>query len=405
MIKIITNNFWIKVICILIATGVWVYVVNSESKVDNFPGSIALEVRNKPENLVVIKNTDFVELRIVAEQGMWKKLSADTFQTYIDLAGLDIGTHELPVKVNTNVDGVQVVEINPPKVMVRLEPLISKKVPVVVKTYGKAEDGYVPGEATTNIREVEISGAESVIREIGQAFAPVRLDGESSNISNKIVSLVCYDEQNEEIKNINFNPSQAEVDLQIVRASQIKTVGIKVKTSGMPKDGFWISQITTEPSTVIITGSSRALINTEYIETESIDIEGIRSNKISRVNLNLPNGISLTSGQTNQVVANINVSALDASRKEIDAKYNYINLNPNLKISSVSPLAVKVLVSGPNDIINKLSSNDVLVNFNLESKQQGVYNENITYEMISVPESVSVINFVPNNIKIILDSK
>ena len=386
MLKIITNNFWIKIICILIATGVWVYVVNSESKVDNFPGSIPLEVRNQPEELVVIKNADFIELKVIAEQGMWKKLSADTFQAYIDLAGLDIGTHEVSVKVNTDIEGVQVVEINPAKVMVRLEPLISKKVPVVVKTHGKAADGYVAGEAQTSIQEVEISGAESIIREINQVFAPITLDGENSDIKSKTVSLVCYDEQNEEIKNVIIKPTQLVVDLQIIKASQVKTVGIKVKTNGLPKDGYWINQITTEPSTVIITASSKNLADTEYIETEAIDIEGIHSNKIARVNLKLPNGVTLASGQSNQVTANINVSVLDSSRKEIDAKYNYISLNPNLKVTNINPFSIKVLVSGPNEIINKLSSKDITININLENKAQGYYTENISYEKISVPE-------------------
>ncbi len=404
MLKIITHNFWIKLVCLLVAISVWVYVANSESKVDNFPGSIPLEIRNKPQELVAIKNIDFVDLRIIAEHGVWKKLSADSFEAYIDLAGLDEGTHEVSVRVNSNIEDVQIVQINPAKVLIRLEPVVTKTVPVIIKAEGSASEGYTAGKGVSSPAKVDISGAKSIIEKISEAVALVNLNGEPENITDKIVSLRAYDEKNEVIKNVEFNPTQVKVGLQIIRASQTKTVGIKVKTSGNPAMGYWVNQITTEPATVVITGLAGILAQTEYIETEFVDVNDLSSNKVTTATLNLPSDIHLVSGQRNQVTVRIQISAT-SSQKEIEGKFNYQNLDDNLKITNVDPDSIKVVITGSIDKLKQITSNDVIINVDLSNHNAGSFSKDISSKIVTVPTDISVINLLPSAVNITLENK
>jgi len=404
MIRIITNNFWIKLLCIFIAAGVWVYVANNESKVDDFPGTIPLEVKNKPNELVVIKDTNYVQIKIVAQRGLWKKLSADSFEAYIDLSGYKEGTHEIPVTVNSSLKGVQIVQINPPKILTRLEPRISKKVKVRTRTEGQAAQGYIPGEPEINPESVVISGAKSIIQKISEAIAVIHLNGESEEITNKIISVNAYDENNKPIENVEFDPSEVSIDLGFIKATKTKTVGIKVKTSGKVADGYWISQITTQPETVIITGSSTALAQTNYISTNYVDINNLTNNKVATTYLNLPQGVSLISGQPEQVDVNIDVSQT-FSQKEVCPKVNFQNLASSYKVSDINPNEIRVTLSGPKKKIQSISPDDVVLNIDLSGRSEGKFFLDLNQEMISLPEEISAINILPTSLQIQIESK
>lgn len=404
MFKIITNNFWIKIVCAFVAIGIWVYVVNSESKVDNFPGTINLDIKNKPADLVAIKDVDTVNLKIIAERGVWKKLSADSFEAYLDLSGLSEGTHEIPVKINTNIEGVQVVEISPAKVLVRLEPLTTKTVQVGIRTDGQAADGYYPGDAISMPESVDVSGPKSAIEGINEAIALIHLNGESEKIENRQATLVAYDEKNEILKNIEFNPKEVKVSLGIVKGSQTKSVGIKVNTSGNVGNGYYIGSISVDPSTIVITGSAKVLGQTDYLETESINISDLISEKTQTVNLIIPPGVGLVSGQKNQVTAKIKLSQATI-QKEITAKHNYLNLSSNLRIESISPSNIKITVSGSVDKISGITSQDVIVNFDFLSKTNGTFTYNVSDSQIITPNGISIVNIVPTSVSITLVNK
>src|SRR3989304_1312344 len=158
--KFITDNFWVKVLALLCAISLWVYVSASENQIAEFPGSIPIEAKNTPSGLAAIYDTNRVKIKIQAPFETFNRLNADNFEAYIDLAGFEKGTYDVEVRVNINVSNVTVIEKDPDKIIVRLEPVLTKTVPVSVKFEGEAASGFVPGEPQIAPEEVEASGAE-----------------------------------------------------------------------------------------------------------------------------------------------------------------------------------------------------------------------------------------------------
>lgn len=403
MLKILTYNWPAKLLCLFLAMGLWTYVAIGESQVENLPGKIPLETKNVGADLVAITDIETVQIKVSADRSTWQKLSANSFEAYVDLNGLAQGTHEVEVSVKANVPGVEIIEVVPDKVLVRLEPLTKKKVSVKLQTEGEAGEGLVPGEAIIDPEEVEISGAQSVIEKILEATATIQLSGETNQIE-KTVPLLALDAQSEKIKNISFSPSEVKVTLPIVKAGTTKTVGIKTKLIGKVKTGYWISQINLNPSDVTIRGNSGVLRGIEYIESKNIDIEGVSADFSQTVDLDLPSGVSLV-GATGRVRVEIKISAV-GSEKEIIAGLIYNNLASNLKVNSVDPAVVKVIVAGPTDILNNLSSDNVRINFDLSSyNSAGSYSIDINKNMISVPSGATVSSFAPSAVRINLANK
>lgn len=404
MFRILSHNFLIKIICLMLATGLWIYVANKDAKVDTFPGSIPLKVRNAPQNLVVVKDVSNVSLRVVAEKGVWNKLSSDSFEAYIDLSGLNEGVHELPINAKSNVDGVQIVEIKPDKVMVRLEILTSKTIPVELKIEGSAAEGYTTGDAQISPQEVDVSGAKSVIDQISQAVATIKLNNESDKIE-KAVPVFSYDSESIKIENVAFKPSEVQIILPIIRGGTTKTVGITVNLTGAPKSGYWVNDITVSPSTVLISGEASKLNQIDYIETLPINIDGSDSDQKQKISLDLPNGISLIDQAKDQVNVEIKISAI-ASQKEVVSSFNYQNLANNLSVTGIDPNSVKVLVSGSSDILGTLDSNKVMLNLDLAKYNSvGTYAIDIAKNNFSIPDGIQIISIVPSSIRVTLGNK
>ena len=403
MLKFITNNWAAKLICLILAIFLWSYVAIGESKVDNFPGKIPIQLKNVPSNLVPILDTDQVQIKISADNSLWNRLSSESFEASIDLGGAEEGTKEYSVNVSSNVSGVDVIEVSPKKVLVRIEKIVDKKIPVKLQTKGQAGEGLVPGDAVIDPNEITISGAKEIVDKTLEATAVMVLNGETNQIEKK-VKLVALDSQGNEISNVGFDPEEVKVTLPIVKAGTTKTVGIKAKLDGNPQDGFWISQVDVSPADITISGNSGVLRGINYIETKTIDVTGLKENLSKSIDLDLPSGISLV-GDIKQVKIDIKLSA-DTTEKEIIPGISYDNLLPSFKVDSVDPTTIKILASGVASVLSTLNSNNTLVHLDLSIYHApGNYSIDITRDMITAPNGVSVSSYVPSAVRVTISNK
>lgn len=394
--KFLTKDAGAKIIALLCAIFLWVYVSASESKVAYFPGSLPIEAKNTPAGLAAIYDEQKVKVKLQAPYETWQKISVDNLSAFVDLAGLEEGTYELDVQVTTNLPNVVIVEKEPSKIIVRIEPIATKEVPVVVKFEGEAKSGFVPGEPVVTPAKAEAKGARSLVENLSEATALIKLSGEEDDFQ-KTVSLAVYNEKGEKEKGIEFTPKSVEVKVPIVPASESKTVGVKVIIKGKPSSDYFVSKIESEPATVEISGSDSELKSILYIETKEVDIEGIKSNLEKYVELNPPSGISL---EQKSVKVKITLS-LNTTQREITATLSF-NKGEGLTVTSVSPNVIKVVVAGPSNIINSLSPSNVVITFDLSGKNVGSYFINITKSMISVPLDCSATSWLPSAVTIVL---
>lgn len=394
--KFLTKNTGAKIIALLFAVFLWVYVAASESKVSYFPGSLPIEAKNTPTGLAAIYDEQKVRVKLQAPYETWQKISVDNLSAFVDLGGLQEGTYELDVQVLTNLPNVVIVEKEPSKIVVRIEPIATKEVLVVVKFEGEAKSGFVPGEPVVTPAKVEAQGAKSLIEYLSEATALIKLSKEEEDFQ-KTVSLAVYNEKGEKQKGIEFTPKSVEVKVLIVPASESKTVGVKVITKGKPSSDYFVSKIESEPATVDISGESSKLKPILYIETKEVDIEGIKSNLEKYVELDPPSGISL---EQKNVKVKITLS-LNTIQREITASLTF-NVGAGLSVTSVSPNIIKVVVSGPSNVINALSSSNVAITFDLSGKAAGSHFVNITKSMISVPSDCVASSWLPSAVTIVL---
>jgi YbbR domain-containing protein len=404
MLKLFTNNLLAKILSLVLALGFWVYVVSGEAKVDNFPGSIPIDVINKQSNLVAVRDINEINIRITAEKATWSKLSSSSFSASIDLAGLGEGTYEVPIKVTSNELGVQVIEVKPSKIMVSMEQIATKSVPIKEKFDGVTASGMLAKNAKFNVDSAIASGPKSIIERLDQATAITLLDGEDSTFSRNI-TLSALNEKGEKYSNVSFDPINVDAQINIIKAAQTKSVGVKVNTDGKVAGGYWVSQINTDPLTATITGSANELNNINYLETQPINIEALSRDKTTQTSLILPNSITLMDNLNNKVTVEVKISSLDLT-KDFISGFSFQNLPNSLKITKIDPEVVNLILSGSADKLSLITNTNTKVNLDVSSySQAGTYVIDLKDTNIIRPDGISVINFMPSSIKITLENK
>lgn len=400
--KKIFGNFSAKIASVLIAIAIWIYVGSGLAQIGSFPGKIPLDFKNTPSGLVTVSDIDSVSIKIVAAASLWKNLGPDSFSASIDLTGYTEGTYELPVKVATNIAEVQIVEVNPQKVIIRLEKITEKEVPVVLQSEGKAAEGYVVGDWKLSPDRVKVAGASSVVAKILEATAKITLAGEKDTLQ-RIVKVVALDANGNEIKNLSFNPAEIEAQVPLVQASSAKTVGIKVITTGQPTEGFWVSQIETQPPAVAVTASASLINEISFIETKEINITNLSETKEFTTTLNPAVGVTVLD-DISLVKVKIVVTPI-TSTKQFKIGFSWKNLNANLKVASVDPSAVTLVLAGSTYDLSHLTTQDIAINVDLGAYwQPGTYSVDISRSNVVTPAGISFSSVVPSAISLRLEN-
>jgi|UniRef100_A0A7V3JAN8 YbbR domain-containing protein len=395
--RFFTTNVGVKLFALVCATLLWMYVSAGENKVDYFPGNLSIEAKNSPEGLAPIYDEQKVRVKLQAPYEIWSRLNVDNLHAFVDLAGLSEGTHDVEVKIESDLPNVSVIEKEPSRIIIRLEPVLTKKVPVKVRYEGEAKAGFVPGEAVVSPSEVEAKGAKSLIDSLSEATALVKLSGEDKDFK-KVVFLAFYNDKGEQQKGIEFNPKSVTVDIPIETASETKTVGVKPKIKGRPKADYFISKIETDPATVEISGSETELKSILYIETKEIDVSDLATDLEKEVDLMIPQGII---SKTKYVNLKITL-APNMVEREVVAGFSYVNRGQNLTVSSVTPNTVRVVLICPSAIAGGLSANNVVIALDLQNKVAGSYLINITKNMLSVPDGCAISSWLPSAVTVVL---
>jgi len=386
MISRLFENFGLKILALILASGLWLYVSATNNQARVFPGDIPLSASNQPAGLSPIYDAETVKISLEATASVLARLKAESFRATLDLSGLAQGTYNVPVQVTALEPGAAVVDVQPKTVLVRLEPVAEKKLKTAVKIDGNPAAGFSVGSPQIQPAEVTVRGPKTLLDALGQALAVIHLNEESSAVEQTVPF---------EGKHLVFTPSQAIIKLPISKAGETKTVGVKVVTSGRAKGGGYVKNVTVTPSTVVIAGSAATLKEVESIETGPLPVDNLAGTAKKTVKLNLPNGITLASNQADSVDVTLEFGQPE-SQRELTIGFD-LRLPANLKLESANPSTVKVVLSGPTDVISALSPSSVTLLVDLTSKPAGTVISDLRREQVVLPGGLSAISVLPSS--------
>jgi YbbR domain-containing protein len=164
------SHIGLKAVSIALAMLLWLSVASEEVVERGL--RVPLELQNLPATLEMVELTqETVDVRLRGPSGTLSRLVAGDVVAVIDLGVATPGRRLFqlsPDRVRAPFD-VQVTQISPSTVSIRLEASAAKIVPVAPAIEGDPAPGYVVGTITSEPATVEVVGAESVVRRVTEA--------------------------------------------------------------------------------------------------------------------------------------------------------------------------------------------------------------------------------------------
>jgi YbbR domain-containing protein len=370
-------------VALVLGFATWMVVTWQQNpfREDWLAQTVPIEVTRVPAGMVQVGKLGDVRVRLRASQDAWNSIKPSDFKASVDLSRQGAGIHSVDVKVETSGE-FQVVDWDPKKVTVRIEPLAQASVPVQLRITGSLPDGYILRSQTVTPDQVLVSGEQDLVQTITQAAVMTNLDGVNGNVTQDVTPTLLND-KGEPVTGLQFAPGTVRISLEIDRQIGVKTVPVRVTTQGQVASGYWLSSLDVSPQTVTITGGPTALAKVDYIDLPPLDLSGAKSDVSRTTKLAAGSGYSLVSDTSVEVkaviqplrsteVLPIGVAVQDVPQG-LDAK--------------LTPPTVNVTVSGLVPALSALKPGDISAVVNAQGLTAGAHNLPVR---LNAPGSVSL---------------
>lgn len=390
----------------VLALAVWISAVTSTDpdEVRVFPSAVPLEIVGMESGLVNLeKIPDKVQVTLRAPRSVWQELlaSPQSVHAVLDLTGLGEGTHTIKVRLQIAPGPVRIISISPSSVTLTLENVLSRQMSLEAIVSGQPAIGYQAGNITLEPSQVLVSGPQSLVSRVARLKVEVNLSGVRETI-DRTLPIQALDEKGQTISGINLLPANAHIVIPIQQMGGYRDAVVKVVVRGQVANGYHLSGISVFPPIVTLYSENPQLISSlpGVIETEPLDLSGLKENLTTRLGLLLPAGISVIGDQS--VLVQVNVAALESSLTLTNQPITITGLAPNLS-ATLTPSTVDIILSGPLPLLNTLRpQQDVRVFVDLSDLTSGTYQVSPKVEVLI--EGLRVESVLPVTVQVTITS-
>jgi YbbR domain-containing protein len=387
---------------IIMGAIVWLIAIDQENPLvtQQYPEPLAIQVRGLAPQLLLAQhlNPDTLTVVLEAPKKTWATLKASDIQAHLDLTGLRKGVYDLPINVDVANPEVSVQARHPEKLHVQLDDVISKTVAVRVQVMDSAAFGYDWQTPATNPLSVTVQGPSSKVEQVMAADVQVYLRGAKSQVE-RFDKIAPVDSVGQTVDLLESSPNVVEVVVPVERWPDRKEVAVRVDLVGSPASGYRLDAIKVEPDTVVLRGSSDALDKVPgFVKTQQLTVQNATTDLRAKLKLLLPARVTAFEGDTIDVL--VSVVPLEGGDK-ITLKPVLRGLADGLEAKAALD-TVDVILSGPQNQLKSLSSDDVFVILDLNGLLAGTYQ--LTPD-VRVPSGLKLNSVLPATIEVTIKAK
>jgi len=294
----------IRIISVLIAVLLWIYVTNEQNPVTDMTLNVPLVAENEPSNIIIKGMPKTVSVRVKGTRSVMGTIQRDVFSAYINLADAGVGEQELPVQLNSP-PGVEVLRVSPQVVRIQTDRIIQKNVPVVVSIKGDVAKGQQVGDPVLKPQVVAVQGPGKVLDNITQVGVTVDVTGADDTLEREVAVETGAD-------GVTVNPGRVLVTVPVTELP-IKSLPVRLRITGEPAAGYIVSGSSVQPSSVQVTGRDTLLQNLTAVSTMFLDITGVSDDVEREVVLMLPDGVK--SVEPEQVMINVQIQQMEEEQQ------------------------------------------------------------------------------------------
>ena len=397
--SLLSRNFGLKLVSLLMAILLWNYVVISNTsitrskEIDGLTGYISGQTTLSTYGLALLEDpTDALrDISVVVEvpQANYSRLSASNVQVWLDLTSVrTAGTQEVALKASSSLGRVD--SIYPDSLTLTFETLDSRVVPVNVTVTDDDVGDYWYNVSRINPSTITVSGAASVVRNLASANAKVVGCG-NENLYTTAVPYELVDSDGNVISPVMLNRSSSSVSVSL---STYPMKELKVSTeianviSGQPAEGYVVDSVSIQPETIRVAAESDLLAELEQLLIEPVSVDGASQSFSVRAKVSALSNLKYVSAE--QVYVNITIAEESASAWVEDVDVRFSGKGEGLSVTYRYD-DLRVYVTGPRSIVEQLVQEGLSASIDLNGLAAGDYELPLVFETERYPE----VNFQP----------
>lgn len=404
-----TRNLLPKILCILAAFVLWLYVMQVESpEYEHEITSVPIELENANDlhthaGLSVYAGSgNRINVTVAGKKSIVTKLSAEDIKAYIDLSKIkEAGRHSLDVSFDLPED-VTLIEGEPSTVTVYVDEIDSISLPVSEKLVNFVlESPYELGEIDFEFDTVNVTGPKNRINDLGGAVVTINMDNHKSTfVTNADIDIVDKLGNTVDMNYLSVSETDMNVTVPIYLTRELP-IEVRFKYGLVNED---LISVTCEPSSVVLKGDAAKFIDgASLIEKIEIDETAILSTPYTELrDLIVRDGLTITSGSSDVKITveydrtvrtrEIAVNNIKVTGAHTDIEYEILDDN------------ILVMLRGRIDELESVKVSDISATVDLEgfdSASSGVITKYATIKVDAEnADSVFVIGTYPVQVKI-----
>lgn len=364
----LNSNTFYKIISVVIALVLWVYVIQVENPtktqtISDIPVQLLNEDTLTSKGLALSGEATYtVDVKIKGKRANLTSIDAGDIIANADLFGYSIGKNYIPVTV-TAPDGITIVEVKPIKINVVIEELIEVTKPIKINFTGQVQDGTEPGQITTQPLEIQVSGAKSEVSAVSYLKADVNTSKMTTDGSTIQAKIVAVNSAGDVVQNVRLSSAYVDVNAKLC---DVKAVPLTVQTTGEVASIYEVTDLNV-PSSVKIKGTTEALAAITSLTASTIDISSVSSTSQLPVKIQLPEGVEFANGYEEMTV-DITVKPIATRQFTYTAEEILLEGIDGVGNISITTPQITVTASGSESVISGLSKEDLVPYLTLDAE-------------------------------------
>ena len=299
MKKRMESDLLLKIISVVFAFLLWMFVINTDNPVikktfSDVPVDMLNEqVLDDLNQTYKIESGDTVSFTVKGKKDVVDRLTKSDFRATADVSSMS-DVHAIQIEVEALRYKSQLdIDTGGATVKVVLEDVKSDQIPVNVVVKGIPAIGYTVSTQTATPNLISVSGPKSVVSRIKQIVAKVDVSGLKKDVT-MAQNVKCYDEDGDEVSQDRIKLDTTKIKVKI-GLSRTKTIPFTVETKGTPGKGYVLGSIDYEPKHIEITGAEDDLEKISSIKLANLDISDSTKSiekTIKASDIKLPDGIT-----------------------------------------------------------------------------------------------------------------
>lgn len=377
------HDIWLRLLSFVLALGLWMVArdVENPPKSNTFrdlPVTISgADTLLSNANLSVVEYTDTIDVTVYGPLDEVTNSSLrNKIRVSVDVSEITDGAGEytLVPEISIGVSGVEATGTTPSRLRVLVDEVTTTTVPVRIETTGTAAEGSRAGtpEPTTT-KEVTISGPAAELKEVAYAYGTISVDGRSSTFTGEC-GISLYNDAGEPITGTHVTCQTDTITVR-VPVYPIESVPLKVTLT----DGDTLKQeqvdVDIDPDAVTLIGDQNTLAGITEINLGTIDLDTARTGVAIEMEIPLPEGVRLDSGQPSTAKVTLTVKeAEDISTRSVQvSKFVPTDTAQAFTSYTVSVLteSVEIELRGSESALDQVDLNTLSVGLTFDSVSLG----------------------------------